>query len=113
MEKESKELNLLELTPVRNIEWKSDDEGKIILLKPKFKNNFFVKHILPRMKRPFYKVKLDEMGSFFWKNCDGKKNVREIARLHRKKFGDDAEPVLDRISLFLQDLDRNHFIIFK
>ncbi|MCD6515871.1 MAG: PqqD family protein [Candidatus Aminicenantes bacterium] len=113
MEKENKEANLLELIPVRNIKWTADGQGKVILLKPKFKNKFCVKHILPRMKRPFYKVKLDEMGSFFWKNCDGEKNVREIARLHREKFGDDAEPVLDRICLFLQGLDRNHFITFK
>ncbi len=113
MEKENKEVNLLELIPIRNIQWKSDDQGKVILLKPKFKNKFLVKYILPRMKRPFYKVKLDKMGSFFWKNCDGEKNVKEIARLHREKFGDDAEPVLDRVSLFVQDLDRNHFIAFK
>ncbi len=113
MEKKNKELNLLELTPIRNIKWKTDDQGNIILLKPKYRNPFLAKHVLPRMKHPFYRVKLDEMGSFFWKNCDGKNNVKEIARLHREKFGDDAEPVLDRISLFIQDLDRNRFITFK
>jgi hypothetical protein len=113
MEKKNRELNLLELIPVRNIQWKTDDQGKVIILKPKFKNPFLVKHILPRMKRPFYKIKLDEMGSFFWKNCDGEKTIREIAHQHKEKFGEKTEPVLDRISLFVQSLDRNNFITFK
>jgi len=113
MEKKNKELNLLELVPIRNIQWKTDDQGKVILLKPKFKNRFLAKHLLPRMKHPYYKVKLDEMGSFFWKNCDGKNNIKEIARLHKEKFGEKADPVLDRISLFVKSLDKNDFITFK
>jgi len=113
MEKKNRESNLLELVPVRNIKWKTDDKGMVIILKPKFKNRFLVKHILTRMKHPFYKVKLDEMGSYFWKNCDGVKNIREITILHKEKFGEEAEPVLERISLFLQSLDRNNFITFK
>ncbi len=113
MEKGNKEKNLLELIPVRNIKWKTDLQEKVILLKPKFKNPFLVKHLLPRMKHPYFKVKLDEMGSYFWKNCDGKKKIKEIASLHKKKFGDKAEPVLERISLFLQNLEKNNFIKFK
>jgi hypothetical protein len=113
MEKKNRELNLLELVPVRDIKWKTDDQGKVIILKPKFKNSFLKKHLLPRMKRPFYRVKLDEMGSYFWKNCDGIKNIREIAKLHKEKFGEKAEPVIDRISLFVKSLDRNNFIAFK
>ncbi len=113
MEKKNRELNLLELVPVRNIKWKTDGQGKVIILKPKFNNPFLVKHLLPRLKRPFYKVKLDEMGSYFWKNCDGEKKMREIVKLHKEKFGRKAEPVLERISLFVKSLDRNNFITFK
>ncbi|MFW6124063.1 MAG: PqqD family protein [Acidobacteriota bacterium] len=95
------------------MKWKTDHQGNVIILKPKFKNPFLVKHLLPRMKRPYYKVKLDEMGSYFWKNCDGEKNILEISELQKKKFRKKAEPVLDRISLFVKSLDRNNFIKFK
>jgi len=109
----SKELNLLKLIPVKNMKWKTDSQGNVIILKPKFKNPFLIKHALPKMKRPYYKVKLDEMGSYFWRNCNGERNIKEIARLHKEKFGEKSEPVLDRISLFLQSLDKNNFIKFK
>ena len=109
---EETEINLLELVPIRNIDWK-EEEGLIVLLKPKYKHSFFKKHILPRMKNPYFKVKLDSVGSFVWKRFDGKLRVKEIARNLIDEFGDEVEPLYDRLSLFLQNLERNHFIKYK
>lgn len=110
---EKPEINLLELIPVKNIEWEKTEEGLIVLLKPKFTHPFFKKHILPRLKHPFYKVKLDDVGSFVWEWCDGKKTVKEIARGLKEKFGEKVEPLHNRLALYLQNLEKNRFIYFK
>jgi len=106
------QVNLLDLVPVRKIDWKKTDD-LVILLKPKFKNPFLAKYILPRMKSPHFKIKLDEIGSFFWENCDGIRTVREIGEMHRERFGEKVEPLFDRISQFLQSLEKNGLIYLQ
>lgn len=110
---EEREINLLELVPVRNIEWKKMEEGQIVLLKPKIRHPFFAKRILPRLKNPYYKVRLDEVGSYIWEQCDGVQTVKNLAHNLRKKFGEKVEPLYDRLALFLQSLERNQFIFYK
>jgi hypothetical protein len=109
----SQELNLLELVPVKNIEWKETEEGLICLLKPKFQLLFLKKHILTRIKNPYYKINLDKIGSYFWESCDGIRTVEEIAGRMKNELGDEVEPLYDRITLFLQSLEKNKFIRFK
>ncbi|MFB0566584.1 MAG: PqqD family protein [Candidatus Aminicenantaceae bacterium] len=105
-------INLLKLTPVRNIDWK-EENGLIILLKPKFKHSLFQKYILPKMRNPYFKVKLDSVGSFIWKHCDGNLTVKELAKGLKDEFGDKLEPLYDRLALFLQNLEKNRFIYYK
>lgn len=107
------QINLLELVPVKNIKWEKKEDGLIVLLKPKFKHPFFKKHVLPRMKKPYFKIKLDAVGSFVWEHCDGKKTVKEVAQRLKDEFGESAEPLYDRLALFLQSLEKNRFISFK
>jgi hypothetical protein len=108
--KQEAEINLLELIPQRNIKWEKNEEQMCVLLKPKFNNSFAKKHLLPRMKKPYFKVKLDKVGSFIWENCDGKRTVNELADLMKEKFGKEVEPLYDRLSVFLQHLEKNKFI---
>jgi hypothetical protein len=111
--KESPELNLLELIPAKNIEWEETEDGLICLLKPKFRVPILKKHLLPRLKHPYYKINLDKIGSQFWENCDGVRTVEEIAKHMKKTLGDEVEPLYERITLFLQSLEKNKFILFK
>jgi len=106
-------VNLLDLVPVHLVRSETDAEGFIVLLKPKFNNRWLRKYLLPRIRRPFFRITLDELGSFIWCRCDGKCTVRELAELHNQRFGEKAEPLLDRLSLFLQTLERNRFIRFE
>lgn len=106
-------INLLELVPVRTIPWEKSEEGLVVLLKPKFRHPFFVKHLLPRQKKPHYRIKLDAIGSFVWEQCDGNRSVKELAENMKGQFGDDVEPLYDRLTLFLQSLEKNRFIYFK
>lgn len=108
----SQPFNLLELIPVRNIGWEKQNDGLICLLKPKLQVAFLKKHVFPRLKKPYYRITLDKIGSLFWENCDGVRNVKQIAENMKEKFGDEVEPLYERINLFLQSLEKNKFIRF-
>ena len=110
---EKSKINLLELIPVRNIKWEKKEDGLIILLKPKFELALLRKHVLPRLKKPYFKIKLDQVGSFTWEHCDGSLRVKEIAKNLKDKFGEDVEPLYDRLALFLQSLEKNRLIFYK
>jgi hypothetical protein len=112
-ESPSQEYNLLKLVPVRNISWEKSDEGLISLLKPKIQITFLAKLLLHRMKHPYYRVKLDEIGSHFWEHCDGHNTIEKIAVLQQQAFGDKVEPIYERIGQFLQTLERHKFITFE
>ncbi len=108
-----KPVNLLDLVPEPCASWTKNKDGLVILFKPKFKHPFFQKHILPHMRRPHYKIKLDTVGSFILEHCDGTRTVREVGEKLKAQFGDQVEPLFDRLSLFFQQLERNRFILFK
>jgi hypothetical protein len=111
-ENNDRQENLLEYTPRVNIAWE-DVEQQIFLLIPKYKNLFLRKHVLPRMRRPNRRLRLDEYGSCVWQHIDGDRTVHEIAVVLREKFGDAIEPVFDRLGLFMSLLHRNQYILLE
>ena len=106
-------VNLLNLVPVQNTEWEKEKEGLVVLLKPKFQNTFLKKHLLSLMKKPYYRIKLDEVGSHVWNHCDGKHTVKDVADSLYQKFGEKVEPLYDRLALFFQSLEKNRFIFYE
>lgn len=106
------EYNLLELTPIRNFEHETNDKGLINILVPKFKNSF-LKRLIPSSKSQFIRANLDELGTCTWLAMDGSNNVSKIADIVREKFGIKAEPIFDRLKVFMLQLERNGFIYFK
>ncbi len=100
--------------PEQILAWEiSDETGCVTLRKPKFKNKYLVKYLLPYLKRPEFKINLDEIGSFVWKNIDGVRSIEQIADRMASKFGDEVKPVNDRLGQFIQSLYQNKFIILK
>ena len=96
--------NLLELKPVRNFEFVVQDDSKVTLLIPKFRGKILGKYLQPIIKRKFYKVKLDTLGSFVWSNCDGQSTVNQIVERVIQQFGEEAEPAHERVEKFIQHL---------
>lgn len=105
------DINLLELIPERNSAWEVEGET-VIILHPKFRNKFLAKTLLPRMKKPNWKIKLDDIGSWIWHHCDGKKSVRELGEELKNSFGDRVDPVYDRLALYFRKLEDSQFISF-
>ncbi len=112
-EAEKSKINLLDLIPVRNIKWEKKEDGLITLFKPKFELTFLKKYVLPYLKKPYFKIKLDHVGSFTWELCDGSLRVKEVAKNLKDKFGEDVEPLYDRLALFLKSLEKIHLICYK
>ncbi len=111
--KKIKDLNLLDLKPIRNLKWETGVKSETILLVPKFKNRFLVKWLVPRLKKPNFKVKLDEVGSFVWNHCDGNITVGEMAEKMKFRFGEDFDPTFERIGRFVSQMIRDGFVIIK
>ena len=108
-----KEVNLLELVPFRNREWEKDEQAQVVILAPRFTNKWLLKMLVPRMKSPSYRVNMDAVGSWVWLNCDGEKTVEEIGKGLVKKFGENVEPVYDRLGQLFRIMEEHLFIRFK
>jgi hypothetical protein len=102
--------NLLELKPVRVLEWETKENGSVVLLVPKFHNPFLVKYLVPRLAKPFIRLELDATGSFVWQECDGNSTVSVIADRVKSRFGENFDPDYSRIGNFIRQLLRNEFI---
>jgi hypothetical protein len=98
-----------ETTPARSGQASAGGETRVQLiitrtgLLDRFVQRFF--------KRPASStVDLDKFGSFVWKQIDGKRSVNDIAEEMRQEFGEEAEPLYDRLVKFLRLLRNNDFV---
>jgi len=107
-----REINLLDLVPIPIIGHEVDDTGIVTLLAPRFKSRLLRRWLLPRLKRPFFKVELDDIGSALWLLCDSERNVKEIAHIMRERFEERIEPCYDRMGMFFQQLEGARFITY-
>ena len=57
-------------------------------------------------------IDLDELGIFIFRPIDGTRTVGQIAELVKAEFGQQAEPLYDRLVKYMQILRNNGFIRF-
>ena len=108
-----KDHNYLEKVPVRNPEfsWKEDGQGIVTV-------DMVHKGIFDKLAQKLWvtpkvsHVKLDRFGSFVWKQMDGNRNIIDIGVLVREEFGDQAEPLYERLAEFVKMLRDNRFVTF-
>ena len=55
-------------------------------------------------------IKLEGMGSFIFQCVDGKRSVYEIGQLVKEKYGDEAEPLYERLSVYMKKLEEVGFV---
>lgn len=108
-----KNANLLDLTPYHVYEAKTEENGLITVLVPKFTNKIAVKLILPRLKSTHFKIKLDEIGSQTWKLIDGNTSVLEISEKLTNIFGDRIQPVYERLGKYLTIMYMEGYISYN
>jgi hypothetical protein len=111
--KVNRDINYLELTPVRKYEHNIKPDGLIDVLVPRFSDKILGKLLQPKLKRPYIRANLDEIGTAAWLEIDGNNKVNDIIQNLQLTMGEKIHPAQQRITLFLSNLYRNGFIYFK
>jgi len=100
---------LMTRVPVRAVEAETGEDGRVVLLRPKFVSprlGWFQK-LLPR---PVFRVRLDPTGSFIWGTLDGQRTVAEVCGAVRERFGAQAEPVEERTAALIYQMASGSFV---
>ncbi|NJE03904.1 PqqD family protein [Thermococcus sp. MV11] len=101
----------MNLVPVRNekVELRKI-EGKYYLMVPmESKLDFLARKLHGEYRR----IELDEMGAYTWELCDGRRTVKEIGKALKARFGEEVEPLYERLMTFLFELRKRYLIEFK
>lgn len=112
--KKTKAPNLLDLVPSQSQKFRSeiDEKGSVtIFVENKGPFNFVAQKLFKKPR--FSQVHLEEFGSFIWQQIDGIKSVQQIADLMHIKFGDKADPLYPRISMYMNTLLNYEFVEMK
>ena len=103
--------NFMDFIPVCNplYTWDADKKGIVTVhVVNKGFYNWLAQKLFKKPRISY--IALDEYGSFVWQQMDGKRNVFEISKLVEEKFGDKAEPIVERLVKYIQILYQNKFI---
>ena len=89
--------------------WTVDDEGVVTV---DMENKGFTNRLAQRFfHQPHVShIKLEGMGSFIFTCIDGKRTVYDIGVLVHEEFEDQAEPLYERLSVYMKQLENLHFI---
>ncbi len=87
------------------------DENEVVTVE--MENRGFANRIAQRFfkKPPVSHITLEGMGSFIFTCIDGERSVYDIGRLVREKYRDEAEPLYERLSVYMKKLEEVGFII--
>ena len=105
--------NYLEFCPKRNedISWKEKDGIVVLEIENKGLMNKIAQKLFKKPKISY--VNLDEMGTFIWPMLDGKTDIIEIGKRVKERFGEDAEPLYERLAKYIQILENYNFVQCK
>ena len=89
--------------------WTRSESGEVII-------DMENKGITNRIAQKFFKrpkvshITLEGMGSFIFTCIDGTRSVYEIGKLVKEKYGEEAEPLYERLSVYMKRLEELKFI---
>ena len=92
-----------------DLAWTDSGSGEVVV---EMENRGFTNRIAQLFfKRPARSyITLDGMGSFIWTCIDGERTVYEIGALLHDKYGDSADPLYERLSVYIKHLEQVGFI---
>ncbi|BBF42183.1 hypothetical protein lbkm_0865 [Lachnospiraceae bacterium KM106-2] len=106
--------NFLDYVPVKNELYLDhiNEKGLVVVRVPK--TGFFdvLAQKLAKTPKVSY-ITLDEYGSFIWQFIDGEMSIHDISIQVKEHYGDQAEPLYDRLVKFFQILKEHKFVSFK
>lgn len=111
--KQKQDENYLLRIPQKNesINWSLDNDLVTLEIENKGIMNRILQKLIKKPKISY--IHLDEFGSFVWTITDGEKNIEELGKLVYEKFGDEANPLYERLAKYFEILKSYNFISFK
>lgn len=95
-----------------DLEYRIDKTGYVVVIeRQQHKLQQFCRKLKIRIpeKRT---ITMDEFGSFVFQQIDGRKTVRQIGETLEAQYGDRVKPLYERLSLFMEMLERkSHYIV--
>lgn len=111
--KKNKE-NFLDVIPQHNpsCTYTVNEEGFVVI---DMKHKGFYNRIAQKIfKKPSVShVTLEKFGSYIYSVIDGNKTVYDISQFVKSKFGKEAEPLFERLVIYMRILKNNKFILYK
>ncbi len=111
MNKNAEQSNFLDIVFSHNsdLKWETDNEGIVTIFVP---NSGFWNNLAQKLfhKAAVTKLTLDVLGSFIWIKIDRSKDVYSISQELKGKFGNSVNPLYERLTVFLRQLERNGLI---
>jgi len=106
-------LNLLNVTPRREVQWEEGDDGLVVLVRerPRVRGPRSLGRWLWFVMAP-PRIRLDDVGSYAWLRLDGQTTVGGVAGEVRNHFGDRVEPVEHRLGQLVRLLHRERFVSY-
>lgn len=106
-----KDDNFLELIPQKNPDqqWETTPEGTAQLIIPR---DGLMERIVRRVfKTPeVMRIDLDAYGTCVWTAIDGERTIADIGNALTAQFGEDIEPLYERLGTYMNILRNNKFI---
>lgn len=114
VKKRRSQKNYLEFIPAvnPNMPWEVKDDG-IVVVTVAHKGIFDKVAQKLFHKPPKSYISLDKFGSFIWQQIDGQRNVFAIAELVSEEFGEEANPLYERLIKFFEILKENKYITLQ
>lgn len=106
-------MNLLDVSPRREVPWEEDGGGLVTLVpeRPKVRGPRSLGRWLRYMMAP-PRIRLDDVGSYAWLRLDGGTTVGRVAGEVREQFGDRVEPVEQRLGQLIRLLRHERFVSY-
>lgn len=93
-----------------NVAPESRNDEKFTLLVPRFRSGLLKKVLQPRLSSPYIKVKLDEYGTFIWKQIEAGYNVETMLAHLENEYGSKIVLAEKRTKEFLKALLKRDLI---
>lgn len=89
--------------------WDVSDDGVVVV---DMENKGFANKVAQRFfKRPEVShITLEGMGSFIFRQIDGVRSVYDIGAVLKEEYKDEAEPLYERLSVYMKQLETNGFV---
>lgn len=112
--KEALSQNFLERVPCisADVKWSADENGNVTLA---IENKGAMKRITQvLLKKPKISyIHLEKYGSFIFPLIDGEATLIDIGKRVEERFGDECQPLYERLAQYFKTLEANKFIILK